>query len=58
MLRFLFLPFFVLCNYRPMGVERLWPTLIHWDHVYWGGGALFAFTGGYVASLALMYCPR
>ena len=58
MLRFLFLPFFVLCNYRPMGVERLWPTLIHWDHVYWGGGALFAVTGGYLSSLALMYCPR
>jgi equilibrative nucleoside transporter 1/2/3 len=48
----------VLCNYRPMGVERLWPTLIHWDHVYWGGGALFAATGGYLSSLALMYCPR
>ena len=43
---------------RPHGVERLWPVLFHWDSVYWAAAALFATTGGYTASLALMYCPR
>jgi len=58
MLRFLLIPFFVLCNYQPSGVERLWPVLFHWDWVYWSGGALLGFTGGYLSSLAMMYCPR
>ena len=58
LLRSLFIPFFLLCNYRPAGVERLWPVLFHWDGVYWLGASLFALTGGYTASLALMYCPR
>ena len=58
LLRALFIPFFLLCNYRPAGVERLWPVLFHWDGVFWLGAGLFALTGGYTASLALMYCPR
>ena len=56
--RLLFIPFFLLCNYRPSGVERLWPVLFHWDGLYWLGAVLFALSGGYTASLALMYCPR
>ena len=56
--RGLFIPFFLLCNYRPAGVERLWPVLFHWDLVYWAATALFAMSGGYLASLALMHCPR
>lgn len=56
--RLLFIPFFLLCNYRPSGVERLWPVLFHWDGLYWFGAVLFALSGGYTASLALMYCPR
>jgi equilibrative nucleoside transporter 1/2/3 len=58
MLRFLFLPYFLLCNYRPTGVERLWPAMIHWDYAFWMGNALFGLTGGYVSSLAIIYCPR
>lgn len=56
--RALFIPFFLLCNYRPAGVERLWPVLFHWDLVYWAATALFAMSGGYLASIALMHCPR
>ena len=41
-----------------LGVERLWPVLFHWDGLYWFGAMLFAVSGGYTASLALMYCPR
>ena len=57
-LRFLFIPFFVLCNYQPSGAERLWPVLIPWDYVYWIGGALLGMSGGYLSSLSMMYCPR
>jgi len=58
MLRALFLPFFLLCNYRPVGVERLWPALMHWDYAYWAAAGLFGLTGGYFSSLSMMYCPR
>lgn len=58
LLRALFLPFFLLCNYRPFGVERLWPALMHWDYAYWTASGLFGLTGGYFSSLAMMYCPR
>ena len=56
--KFVFIPFFLLCNYRPSGVERLWPVLFHWDGAYWAGSMLFGLSGGYLSSLALMYCPR
>ena len=58
MLRALFLPFFLLCNYKPAGVERLWPALMHWDYAYWAASGLFGLTGGYFSSLSMMYCPR
>lgn len=58
LLRFLFIPFFLLCNYRPSGIERLWPVLIHWDWAYWVGGMLLGLTSGYFSSMAMMFCPR
>ncbi len=58
MLRFLFLPFFLLCNFKPTGVERMWPTMMHWDYAFWAAVALFGLTGGYFSSLSMMYCPR
>ncbi|XP_071746388.1 equilibrative nucleoside transporter 1 [Lepeophtheirus salmonis] len=57
LLRALFIPFFALCNYRPLGVERIWPVMFHWDAVYWTGGAFFGLTGGYLSAIAIMYCP-
>ena len=30
----------------------------HWDGLYWFFVILFGISGGYTASLALMYCPR
>ena len=58
LLRVMFIPYFLLCNYRPSGVERLWPVLFHWDYAFWVGSGLFGLTGGYLSSLSLMYCPR
>jgi len=58
LLRAFLIPFFLVCNYRPEGVERLWPTLVHWDEVFWFGSATLGATGGYLSSLAMMYCSR
>jgi len=57
-LRVLFIPFFLLCNYQPRGVERLLPVLITNDWAYWFGGIFLGLTSGYYSSLAMMYCPR
>lgn len=57
-LRFLFIPFFLLCNYRPVDEARSWPVLFNWNEAYWAGVAAFGLSGGYLSSLAMMYCPR
>ena len=57
-LRFLFVPFFLLCNYQPLGVTRNLPVLINSDWAYWIGGIFLGLTSGYFSSLAMMYCPR
>jgi len=57
-LRLLFIPYFLLCNYDPRGVERILPVLITNDWAYWIGGLLLGVTSGYYSSLAMMYCPR
>lgn len=56
-MRVLFIPFFLLCNYHPGGAERVLPVLISNDWAYWIGGVLLGLTSGYYSSLAMMYCP-
>lgn len=56
-LRVLFIPFFLSCNYQPQ-VGREIPVLITSDWGYWIGAALMAITSGYFSSVAMMYCPR
>jgi len=56
-LRVLFIPFFLCCNYRPLG-ERYVAVLIDSDWGYWAGAVLMAITSGYFSSVAMMYCPR
>lgn len=55
-LRFLFIPFFLFCNYRES--SRTLPVFIKLDTVYVIGGALLGLTSGYFSSLGLMYAPR
>ncbi|XP_013185137.1 equilibrative nucleoside transporter 1 [Amyelois transitella] len=52
-LRFLFIPFFLLCNYKP--ASRSLPILVSNDWVYWAGSALFGWSSGHGSSLAMMY---
>ena len=55
-LRFLFIPFFCFCNYKP-DIRSL-PVFIDNDYVYCAGGILMALTSGYFSSLCMMYVPR
>ena len=57
-LRFAFIPYFVLCNYLPVHVVRLTPVYINNDWAYWGMVVLLGLSSGYFSSLGMMYCPR
>ncbi|XP_067007523.1 equilibrative nucleoside transporter 1 isoform X1 [Anabrus simplex] len=57
-LRVLFIPFFLACNYVPLNRNRLIPVFIENDYVYWAGAVLMGLTSGHFSSLAMMYCPR
>lgn len=54
--RFLFIPFFLFCNYNKD--TRTWPVYFTNDWVYVFGGVLLGLTSGYFSSLAMMYAPR
>ncbi|OTF71762.1 equilibrative nucleoside transporter-like protein [Euroglyphus maynei] len=56
LIRFLFIPFFLFCNYIPD--RRTWPVLIKSDYIYILGSASLAFSNGYTSSLAMMYAPK
>lgn len=51
--RFLFVPFFLFCNYHP--ASRHWPVLINNDIAFITGNVLFAITSGYLSSLCMMF---
>ncbi|VDL63448.1 unnamed protein product [Hymenolepis diminuta] len=55
--RFGFIPFFLVSNYQIDG-DRKMPLLLVNDHVYILGSIIFAFTGGYFTSLAMMYATK
>ncbi len=56
LLRFLFIPFFLACNYLPL--ERKWAVTFSSDYIYAVGSASMAFTSGYTSALAMMYVPK
>jgi equilibrative nucleoside transporter 1/2/3 len=58
LLRAVFIPLFLLCNYQPLGVERVLPVKIQNDYVYWGIAIVMSYSSGYLSSLAMMYAPR
>ncbi|XP_046667312.1 equilibrative nucleoside transporter 1 [Homalodisca vitripennis] len=57
-LRVLFIPIFLICNYQPLKMVRLFPILIVNDWVYWSIAVVFALSSGYFSSVCMMYCPR
>ncbi|KAG5318596.1 S29A1 protein, partial [Pseudoatta argentina] len=57
-LRIVYIPLFLICNYQPMGVERILPVLIKNDWVFWVIAITMGLSSGYLSSLSMMYCPR
>lgn len=54
--RFLFIPFFLMCNYK--ADTRQFAVWVSNDYVYVIGGSLMGLSSGYYSSLAMMYAPR
>jgi equilibrative nucleoside transporter 1/2/3 len=57
-LRVVFIPLFLICNYQPLGVERVLPVYIKNDYLYWIIAIAMSYSSGYLSSLAMMYAPR
>lgn len=57
-LRLVFIPLFIMCNYVPPDTTRSLTVYIDNDWIYWGLGALMAYTSGYLSSLGMMYAPQ
>ncbi|XP_053619526.1 equilibrative nucleoside transporter 1-like [Plodia interpunctella] len=51
--RFLFIPFFLLCNYKPQ--DRSLPVVIGNDYLFWMGTAILGWSTGHYSSLGMMY---
>lgn len=58
LLRVIFIPMFLVCNYLPEKIDRVMPILIMNDWVYWIAAIALGLTSGYFSSVAMMYCPR
>ncbi|XP_024940272.1 equilibrative nucleoside transporter 1 isoform X3 [Cephus cinctus] len=57
-LRALYIPLFLLCNYQPKDIQRVLPVLINNDWLYLIIAITMGLTSGYFSSIAMMYCPR
>lgn len=57
-LRILYIPLFLLCNYQPRGITRVLPVYIDNDWVYFIIAVTMGMSSGYFSSLSMMYCPR
>uniref|UniRef100_A0A0N4ZTI5 Nucleoside transporter n=1 Tax=Parastrongyloides trichosuri TaxID=131310 RepID=A0A0N4ZTI5_PARTI len=55
-LRLLFIPFFVFCNFRPD--RRTWSVVFNNEWWYIIGNIIMAFSSGYFSSLSMMYAPQ
>uniref|UniRef100_A0A1I7WQX2 Aa_trans domain-containing protein n=1 Tax=Heterorhabditis bacteriophora TaxID=37862 RepID=A0A1I7WQX2_HETBA len=56
LLRGLFIPFFMFCNYRP--ADRTIPIFFKSEWLFLIAGIMMALTSGYFSSLGMMYAPR
>ncbi|KAK9752805.1 Nucleoside transporter [Popillia japonica] len=56
--RFLYIPFYLLCNYQVDNVTRILPVYITYDWLYWIIAITMGFTSGYFSSVGMQYVPR
>ncbi|KAF5296664.1 hypothetical protein FQR65_LT10204 [Abscondita terminalis] len=58
-LRFAYIPFYLLCNYQPFEDHtRALPVLINNDWAYWIVGVTMGLSSGYLSSLGMMYASK
>ncbi|XP_037816196.1 equilibrative nucleoside transporter 1 [Lucilia sericata] len=57
-LRAVFLPLFLFCNYIPKSTIRSLPVIITNDWAYWLIAIIMSFSSGYLSSLGMMYAPQ
>ncbi|KAH8404380.1 hypothetical protein KR222_007376 [Zaprionus bogoriensis] len=57
-LRALFIPLLLFCNYLPNGIHRTLPVYIENEWIYWGLGIVMSYSSGYLSSLGMMYTPQ
>ena len=57
-IRLLFIPFYLLFDYRPANVDRKLPVLFRSDLMYFIFNIVLAWTNGHLPALALMYAPN
>uniref|UniRef100_A0A1B0AHH1 Equilibrative nucleoside transporter 1 n=1 Tax=Glossina pallidipes TaxID=7398 RepID=A0A1B0AHH1_GLOPL len=58
LMRCIFVPLFLFCNYLPKGVERKLPVLITNEWIYWIIAVVMSYSSGYLQSLGMMYAPK
>ncbi|EDW76191.1 uncharacterized protein Dwil_GK15325 [Drosophila willistoni] len=57
-LRVVFIPLMLLCNYRPSSVERTADVWFDNEWIYWSFGVVMSYSSGYLSSLGMMYAPQ
>lgn len=58
LLRAIFLPLFLFCNYLPKNTTRTLPVLISSEWLYWLIAIVMSYSSGYLSSLGMMYAPQ
>ncbi|XP_037898651.1 equilibrative nucleoside transporter 1-like [Glossina fuscipes] len=58
LMRIIFVPLFLVCNYLPKGVKRTLPVLITNEWIYWIIAVIMSYSSGYLHSLGMMYAPK
>ncbi|KAL7741857.1 hypothetical protein ACLKA6_012074 [Drosophila palustris] len=57
-LRVVFIPLLIFCNYAPKDIVRTLPVFITNEWLYWIIAIIMSFSSGYLSSLGMMYAPQ
>lgn len=57
-LRTVFIPLFLLCNYYPFEDERKIPVYFYSNYIYYGLVVLMSYSSGYISSLGMVYISK
>ncbi|EDV99431.1 equilibrative nucleoside transporter 1 [Drosophila grimshawi] len=57
-LRAIFIPLFLFCNYQPKDIVRTLPVFITNEWIYWIIAIIMSYSSGYLSSLGMIYSPQ